>query len=296
MLAAQAIVAGDVEVLIAGGMESMSNAPYLLTQARNGYRMGSGELVDSMIHDGLWDVYNQFHMGAAAEICARVLKISREEQDEYALMSYERAQEAQRSGAFAREIVTVEVPGKALAGSSVAEDEEPKRISLSQLSTLRPAFEKHGSVTAANASSISDGAAALVVMSEEKARILGHKIRARIIACSTYATEPAWFTTAPAKAIQTLLQRTDRSVAAVDLFEINEAFAVCSIAVNRELGLDAKKVNVRGGAVALGHPIGASGARVLTTLIHALEDHDAHCGIASLCIGGGEAVALMVER
>ena len=296
MLAAQAIIAGDADVLVAGGMESMSNAPYLLTKARTGYRMGPAELVDSMIHDGLWDVYNQFHMGAAAEICARMLKISRQEQDEYALMSYERARQAQSSGAAAREIVPVEVPGHSLASVTVAEDEEPKRMSLANLSNLRPAFEKHGSVTAGNASSISDGAAALVVMSEEKARILGLRAMAKIIGYTTYATEPAWFTTAPAKAIQALLQRTDRSVAGVDLFEINEAFAVCSIAVNRELGLDPKKVNVRGGAVALGHPIGASGARILTTLIQALENFDARCGVASLCIGGGEAVALMVER
>jgi acetyl-CoA C-acetyltransferase len=296
MLAAQAIIAGDAEALVAGGMESMSNAPYLLTKARTGYRMGSGELVDSMIHDGLWDVYNQFHMGAAAEICARMLKISREEQDEYALMSYERARQAQNSGAAAREIVPVEVPGHALASVTVSEDEEPKRISLANFSNLRPAFEKHGSVTAGNASSISDGAAALVVMSEEKARILGLRALVKIIGYTTYATEPAWFTTAPAKAIQALLQRTDRGVTGVDLFEINEAFAVCSIAVNRELGLDPNKVNVRGGAVALGHPIGASGARILTTLIHTLEDLDARCGIASLCIGGGEAVAMMVQR
>jgi acetyl-CoA C-acetyltransferase len=296
MLAAQAIVTGDADVVVAGGMESMSNAPYLLMKGRTGYRLGSGELVDSMIHDGLWDVYNQFHMGVAGEICARMLKIGREEQDEYALISYERARKAQDEGAFTREIVAVTVPQDSLEDVIVAEDEEPKRINRSNLQNLKPAFEKHGSITAGNASSISDGAAALVVMSEEKAQILGLKPMAKIIGFTTYATEPAWFTTAPAKAIQALLQRTDRSVAAVDLFEINEAFAVCSIAVNRELGLDPNKVNVRGGAVALGHPIGASGARLLVTLIHALEDHGLTTGVTSLCIGGGEAVAMMIER
>ncbi|MGH7816446.1 MAG: thiolase family protein [Candidatus Binatia bacterium] len=296
MLAAQAIVTGDAEVVVAGGMENMSGAPYLLLKARSGYRMGSGELVDSMIHDGLWDVYNQFHMGAAAEICARMLKIGREEQDDYALMSYERAQRAQDEGAFAREIVSVNVPHHAVADATVSEDEAPRRAQRASLPSLKPAFEKHGSVTAGNASSISDGAAALVVMSDAKAQILGLKPMARIVGFTTYATEPAWFTTAPAKAIQSLLQRTDRSVAEVDLFEINEAFAVGSIAVNRELGLDPNKVNVRGGAVALGHPIGASGARILTTLIHALEDLDLSTGVASLCIGGGEAIAMMIER
>ena len=296
MLAAQAIVAGDAEVVVAGGMENMSGAPYLLLKARSGYRMGSGELVDSMIHDGLWDVYNQFHMGAAAEICARMLKIGREEQDDYALMSYERAQRAQDQGAFAREIVTVNMPHNAVSDATVSQDEEPRRAQRASLPSLKPAFEKHGSVTAGNASSISDGAAALVVMSDAKAQILGLKTRARIVGFTTYATEPAWFTTAPAKAIQALLHRTDRSVAEVDLFEINEAFAVGSIAVNRELGLDPNKVNVRGGAVALGHPIGASGARILTTLIHALEDMDLSTGVASLCIGGGEAIAMMIER
>jgi acetyl-CoA C-acetyltransferase len=296
MLAAQAIVAGDADVVVAGGMESMSNAPYLLMKARAGYRLGSGELLDSMIHDGLWDVYNQFHMGAAAEICARMLKIGRAEQDEYAMISYERARKAQDEGAFAREIVAVTVPHNSLEEVTVSEDEEPKCINRSNLQGLKPAFEKDGSVTAGNASSISDGAAALVVMSDEQAQILGLKPMAKILGFTSYGTEPAWFTTAPAKAIQSLLRRTDRSLAQVDLFEINEAFAVCSIAVHRELGLDPNRVNVRGGAVALGHPIGASGARLLVTLIHALEDHRLATGIVSLCIGGGEAVAMMIER
>jgi acetyl-CoA C-acetyltransferase len=296
MLAAQAIMVGDAEVIVAGGMESMSNAPYLLPKARTGYRLGPGELVDSMIHDGLWDVYNQFHMGAAGEICARVLKISRAEQDDFALLSYERARKAQMNGQFEREIVAVRPRQEGEDYPILEEDEEPKRLDVLKLPNLKPSFEKHGTITAGNASSISDGAAAVVVMDQDRAHALGLKPLARIAGYSSYGTEPAWFTTAPAKAITALLQRTDRSVGAVDLFEINEAFAVCSVAVNRELGLDVAKVNVRGGAVALGHPIGASGARILTTLLYALEDLDLGCGVASLCIGGGEAVAMMVER
>jgi acetyl-CoA C-acetyltransferase len=296
MLAAQAIMVGDAEVIVAGGMESMSNAPYLLPKARTGYRLGPGELVDSMIHDGLWDVYNKFHMGAAGEICARVLKISRAEQDDFALLSYERARKAQMNGQFEREIVAVRPRQEGEDYPILEEDEEPKRLDVLKLPNLKPSFEKHGTITAGNASSISDGAAAVVVMDQDRAHALGLKPLARIAGYSSYGTEPAWFTTAPAKAITALLQRTDRSVGAVDLFEINEAFAVCSVAVNRELGLDVAKVNVRGGAVALGHPIGASGARILTTLLYALEDLDLGCGVASLCIGGGEAVAMMVER
>jgi acetyl-CoA C-acetyltransferase len=293
MLAAQAIMVGDAEVIVAGGMESMSNAPYLLTKARTGYRLGSGELVDSMIHDGLWDVYNQFHMGTAGELCARTLKISREEQDEFAAASYQRAQRAQAEEAFRRELI--HLPADA-AGDFVSEDEEPKRVNFSKLAQLKPSFEKNGTITAGNASSISDGAAAVVLMSEEKARHLHLEPLAKIVVQTSYGTDPAWFTTAPAKAIARLMERSGRSLQSVDLFEINEAFAVVSIAVNRELGLDPAKVNVRGGAVALGHPIGASGARILTTLLYALEDLDLRCGVASLCIGGGEAVAMMVER
>jgi acetyl-CoA C-acetyltransferase len=296
MCAAQAIMSGDAKIVVAGGMESMSNAPYLLMKARSGYRLGSGELVDSMIHDGLWDAYNHFHMGAAGEICARELKISREEQDEFAVASYQRAHKAQAEGAFRREIIPVRVPNDSTDRILITEDEEPKRVDFAKLPQLKPSFEKNGTITAGNASSISDGAAAVVVMSENKARMLGLKPMAKIIGYTTYATDPAWFTTAPSKAIASLLERTGRDVAAVDLFEINEAFAVCSMAVNRELGLDPAKVNVRGGAVALGHPIGASGARILTTLLHALEDLHLRCGVASLCIGGGEAVAMMVER
>lgn len=296
MLATQAIVSGDAEVVVAGGMESMSNAPYLLTKARTGYHMGHGELVDSMIRDGLWDVYNQFHMGEAAEICADTLGISREDQDQFAVLSYRRALEALQRGEFRREIVSVPVSQRDGADQLVEEDEEPKRVSLERLPTLKPAFRKDGRVTAGNASSISDGAAALVVMLEEKAKALRLNPLARIVNYGSFATDPAWFTTAPVHAISTLLKKTGRKITDVDLFEINEAFAVCSIAVNRELGLNPDRVDVRGGAVALGHPIGASGARILTTLIHALEDMNLTTGVASLCIGGGEAVAMMIER
>jgi acetyl-CoA C-acetyltransferase len=296
MLANQAIVAGDADVVLAGGMESMSNAPYLLTRARGGYRLGHGELVDSMIRDGLWDVYHQFHMGEAAEICGETLNISREQQDEFSATSYRRALEAQQRGHFKREITPVPVSRDRAAEQMVFEDEEPKRLRIDRLPKLNPAFKSNGTITPGNASSISDGAAALVVMSAEKADALGIKPLARILGYSSFATEPAMFTTAPSQAILALLKKCRCDIAGVDLFEINEAFAVASIAVNRELSLDPDKVNVRGGAVALGHPIGASGARILTTLIHALEDLDLGKGVASLCIGGGEAVAMMIER
>jgi acetyl-CoA C-acetyltransferase len=296
MLANQAILSGDADVVVAGGMESMSNAPYLLMKARNGYRMGHGELIDSMIRDGLWDVYNQFHMGEAAELCAATLGISREEQDQFAVSSYRRVQQAQQRGDFKREIVAVPLSQREGNDRLITEDEEPQRVSLERLPTLKPAFKTAGSVTAGNASSISDGAAALVVMLEEKAKTLGLTPRARIVNYGSFATDPAWFTTAPVHAISALLKKSGRQISDVDLFEINEAFAACSIAVNRKLALDPDRVDVRGGAVALGHPIGASGARILTTLIHSLEDLNLTTGVASLCIGGGEAVAMMVER
>jgi acetyl-CoA C-acetyltransferase len=260
MLATQAIVSGDAEVVVAGGMESMSNAPYLLTKARTGYHMGHGELVDSMIRDGLWDVYNQFHMGEAAEVCADTLGISREDQDQFAVLSYRRALEAQQRGEFRREIVSVPVSHRDGADQLVEEDEEPKRVSLERLPTLKPAFRKGGRVTAGNASSISDGAAALVVMLEEKAKALRLNPLARIVNYGSFATDPAWFTTAPVHAISTLLKKTGRKITDVDLFEINEAFAVCSIAVNRELGLNPDRVNVRGGA-GIGSSYRRSGAR-----------------------------------
>lgn len=295
MLAAQAIRLGEAEVVVAGGMESMSNAPYLLERARSGYRMGHGTLVDSLITDGLWDVYNDFHMGVAADLCAGKFKISREEQDEFAATSYRRAQAAQERGDFSKEIVPVTVSHRNKE-VVVAEDEEIGKFDLTKMKALRPAFGKEGTVTAGNASSISDGAAAVVVISHEKAVELGVKPLARIVGSVSAAREPEWFTLAPARAIATLLSKSGCAVTDIDLFEINEAFSAASIAVNRELHLDPKNVNVRGGAVALGHPIGASGARILTTLIHTLTDLNKKRGIASLCIGGGEAVAMLVER
>ena len=296
MLAAQAIWLGEAEVVVAGGMENMTNAPYLLPKARDGYRMGHGALVDSMIKDGLWDVYNDFHMGAAAELCAKKFAISRTEQDEFAGLSYRRAQAAQRDGSFAKEIVSVVTAVRNHQEHVVTEDEEVGKFDLEKMKSLRPAFREDGTVTAGNASSISDGAAALVVMSQGKASELGIQPLVRIKSCSSTSREPEWFTLAPAQAITTLLKQRGDSLTDVDLFEINEAFAVASIAVNRELGLNPERVNVRGGAIALGHPIGASGARILTTLIHTMNDLGKRQGIAALCIGGGEAVAMMVER
>lgn len=295
MLAAQAIGLGDAEVIVAGGMESMSNAPYLLEKARRGYRMGHGQIVDSMIKDGLWDVYNDFHMGSAAELCAQKFNFTREETDRFAVTSYSRALEAQRTGAFEDEIVPVRVDqGRQVI--EVTEDEEPARFDANKIASLKPIFREGGTVTAANASAISDGAAAMVVMSGEKAKALKMTPLVKIVSYSSSAQEPEWFTTAPVLAIKTLLQKTQCSISDVDLFEINEAFSTASMAVNRELGLNPEKVNIRGGAVALGHPIGASGAIILATLIHALKSLDKRRGVASLCIGGGEAVAMMVER
>jgi acetyl-CoA C-acetyltransferase len=296
MLAAQAILLGEAEVVVAGGMENMTNAPYLLPKARGGYRMGDGALVDSMIKDGLWDVYNDFHMGAAAELCAKKFAISRQEQDEFAARSYKRAQTAQRGGDFAKEIVSVVASARDRQEHTVTEDEELSKFDLKKMKLLRPAFRDDGTVTAGNASSISDGAAALVVMSQRKASEFGIQPLVRIKGWSSTSREPEWFTIAPAQAIAKMLKQSGNSLADIDLLEINEAFAVASIAVNRELGLNPETVNVRGGAIALGHPLGASGARILTTLIHAMNDLDKRQGIASLCIGGGEAVAMMVER
>jgi len=290
-----AILAGEYDVAVAGGMESMSNAPYLLDKARTGYRMGHGVLVDSMIKDGLWDPYGDKHMGSCAEMCVAKYSFTREEQDAFSLESYRRAQEASRTGLFADELVPVEVPGKKGASVVVDSDDEPFAAPLDKMGSLKPAFQKDGSVTAANSSKINDGAAALVIASEEKAIAGGWKPIARLVAWCGVAQEPEWFTTAPIGAVRKLLERTVLSVSDVDLWEINEAFAAVAMAAIRELGLDHAKVNVRGGAVALGHPIGASGARILTTLVHALRREGRKRGVAAICIGGGEATAMLVE-
>jgi acetyl-CoA C-acetyltransferase len=290
-----AIQAGEYEVAVAGGMESMSNAPYLLDKARTGLRMGNATLVDSMIKDGLWDPYADKHMGNCAELCVAKYHFTREEQDAFSLESYRRAQNATKTGLFADEIAPVEVAQKKGDPLRIDADEEPFSAPLEKMPTLKPAFQKDGTVTAANSSKINDGAAALVVTSEEKAKAKGWKPIARIVGYTSVAQAPEWFTTAPIGAIQKLLAKTGLAVEDIDLFEINEAFAAVAMAAIKELSLDPAKVNLRGGAVALGHPIGASGARILTTLIHALRREGRKRGIAAICIGGGEASAMLVE-
>lgn len=296
MLAAQAIRAGDAEIFVAGGMESMSNVPYLLPGARDGYRLFNKSVVDGMVHDGLWDPYNDYHMGNAGDLCARECGISRERQDEFAAHSYRLAQNSITEGLFANEIVPVSVPQRKGDPIIVDKDEEPFRGNIQKLPSLRAAFTKDGTVTAGNAPSINDGAAALVVMSREQADARGIKPLATIKGYAGYAQAPEWFTTAPAGAMQKLLDKTGTAVGDVDLWEINEAFAVVALANQDKLGIASDRINVRGGAVALGHPIGCSGARVLVTLLYALESLGKKRGVASLCLGGGEAVALMIER
>jgi acetyl-CoA C-acetyltransferase len=276
-------------------MENMSLAPHYVQNNRMGTKMGDWTLKDGMVMDGLWDPYHDYHMGAAAELCARECKIDREAQDAFATESYKRAQAAIASGAFKGEIVPVEIPQRKGDPVVVDTDEEPGRVKFDRIAGLRPAFDREGSVTAANASSINDGAAAVLVMSADEAKRRGLKPMARIVAQASAAQAPEWFTTAPNKAIRKALEKAKLTTGDIDLYEINEAFAVVSIANNQLLELDAAKVNVRGGAVALGHPIGASGARVLVTLLYAMMAEGAKRGLASLCIGGGEAAALVVE-
>ena len=295
MLASQAIQTGDASVIVAGGMESMTQAPYLLPKARDGYRLGHADIVDSMIIDGLWDVYNDRHMGNCADMCAEKYSFSREEQDAFTKESYTRAQRAQSEGKFADEIVSVEVKDRRGNVSEVSVDDEPGKADFEKMTKLKPAFGKEGTVTAANASKINDGAAALVVLDENKGAELKVKPVARILAQASVAQEPEWFTTAPVGAIQKVLKKAGLEMSDIDLFEINEAFSNVAMAAMKELDISHDVVNVNGGAVALGHPIGASGARILVTLLHAMKTRDAKRGLAAICIGGGEASALIVE-
>ncbi|MEZ0391728.1 MAG: acetyl-CoA C-acyltransferase [Pseudobdellovibrionaceae bacterium] len=295
MLASDNIALGNTKIAIAGGQENMTLAPHLLENSRSGYRMGPTQVVDSMIKDGLWDPYNNWHMGNAAELCATEYKFTREQQDEFAINSYKKAQAAQASGAFKNEIAPVEYQDK--KGTVVLDkDEEPGNAKFDKMPGLRPAFDKEGTITAANASKINDGAAALVLMSETEAKKRGVKPLATVVAHGTFAQDPKWFTTAPVGAIKAALKKANLKASDIDLWEINEAFSNVTMAAMKELEIPAEKVNVHGGAVAIGHPIGASGARLLTTLCYALQTHNKRYGLATLCIGGGEAVALIVER
>ncbi len=296
IMASQAIVLEEARIVVAGGMENMTRAPYLLEKARQGYRLGHAELVDSLVKDGLWDVYNNFHMGSGGELCAAKYRLTRRELDDFALESYRRAREAIASGAFKQEIVPIDVPQRKGSAVTISEDEEPNRVDLAKMRELKPAFQDNGVLTVGNSPACNDGAAALIVMAEEEAARLGLVPMARIVGYAGAALAPEWFTIAPIDAIRRVLKQTGMAIGDIDLFEINEAFSAVSLAINRELGLDEKKVNVNGGAVALGHPIGATGARILTTLVHAMAARGATCGLAALCIGGGEALAMIVER
>jgi acetyl-CoA C-acetyltransferase len=294
MSAAQAISLGEAKIMIAGGMENMSLSPYILDRARSGYRLGNGNLIDLMVADGLWDPHKNIHMGSCAEICAREHKISRERQDEFAKNSYDKAIAAIKDGKFKAEIVPVVMKGRK-GEVSVDTDEEPANVNFEKMASLKPAFDKEGTITAANASKINDGASAVMVMSHEESLRRGMKPLARIVGYTTYSQEPEWFTTAPASAVQKLLRRIDWKVSDVDLWELNEAFAVVGLVNMDLLSLDPKKVNVFGGAVALGHPIGSSGCRIVVTLLSALRDRGAKRGVVGICNGGGEATAMAVE-
>ncbi|KAF0153412.1 MAG: acetyl-CoA C-acetyltransferase [Ignavibacteria bacterium] len=295
MLAHQAIFCGDADVIIAGGMESMSNAPYILQNARNGYRLGNATIYDTLIKDGLWDVYNNIHMGSCAEVCAKDFTITRNDVDTFAINSYKNALSAIDAGKFINEITPVSISQKK-GTIKVDTDEEPSKVNFDKIPELRPAFEKDGVITAANASKLNDGASALLLMSEEKAIQLGLTPLFEVIAQASAAKAPLYFSTAPADAIIKVLAKAKLGLADIDLFEINEAFAVVSIAVSKILRLDNSKINVNGGAIALGHPIGASGARILTTLVHEMLKKNANLGLASLCIGGGEASAVIIKK
>jgi acetyl-CoA C-acetyltransferase len=298
-LAAQAIQTGNSSIVVAGGMESMTNAPYLLPQARKGYRLGNGQVIDSMVWDGLWDIYNDYHMGITGENVAEKYGITREEQDQFAVNSHRKAIAAIKDGRFKSQIVPVELPPKKKGGEPVIfdQDESPREdTTIEVLRSLKPAFKKDGTVTAGNAPGVNDGAAALVVTSARRAQDLGAKPMARIVAQATSGMDPKWVMMAPVGAVRKIWEKTGWKNQDVDLYELNEAFSVQALGVTRELGLNLDKVNVNGGAVAIGHPIGASGARILVTLIYEMIRRDVHRGIAALCLGGGNAVAMAVER
>ncbi len=294
--AAQSIMLGHADVIIAGGMESMSNVPYYLDKARNGYKLGNGTVVDGVIKDGLWDVYNDYHMGNAAENTAREMKITREMQDAFAVESYKRAATAWEENSFADEVVPVEIPQKGKESLWVSRDEEYSKVNFEKIPTLKPVFEKEGTVTAANASTLNDGASALVLMSKEKAEQLGLKPIAKIIGFAEAAQDPKWFTTSPSLAIPKAIKNAGLRPDQIDFYEINEAFSVVSIANNQKLTLNAATVNVWGGAVSLGHPIGCSGARIVTTLIHVLQKNKASVGVTGICNGGGGASSIVIQR
>ena len=296
MLAAQSIALGQADIIIAGGMESMSNVPYYLDKARNGYRLGHGQMIDGLVKDGLWDVYNDYHMGSAAELCATECGFSREEQDAFAISSYKKSQSAQQEGRFSSEIVAIEVKDRKGDITLIDQDEEPFAVKFEKIPGLKPVFQKNGTVTAANASTLNDGAAALVLMSLEKAVELGLKPLAKVLGYADAQQAPEWFTTAPAKAIPLALEKAGIAITDVDYFEINEAFSVVSLANNKEMGLDAEKVNLNGGAVSLGHPLGASGARIVVTLLSVLSQNGGKIGVAGICNGGGGASAIVIEN
>jgi acetyl-CoA C-acetyltransferase len=294
--ATQAIKLGDASVVVAGGMENMSNVPYYLDAARNGYRLGNGVVIDGLVKDGLTDVYHNNHMGNSAELCAKELNISRKEQDDFAIQSYKRSQASWAAGKFNEEIVGVEVPQKKGDPIIVKEDEEYKQVKFDKIPELRPVFQKDGTVTAANASTLNDGAAALVLMNKEKMEKLGLKPIAKVVAYADAEQAPEWFTTAPSKAIPLAVEKAGLKLTDIDFFEINEAFSVVSCANNKLLNLDPEKVNVNGGAVSLGHPLGASGARIIVTLIHVLKQNNGKYGVAGICNGGGGASAVVIEN
>ena len=296
MLGAESIMLGDNDVVVAGGMENMSSVPYYLDKARNGYRLGNGSITDGLVKDGLWDVYKDFHMGSAAELCATECNISREDQDAYAIDSYKRSADAYSKGLFKDEITPVSIPQRGKDPIIMSEDEEYKNVKMEKIPSLKPAFQKDGTVTAANASKLNDGASAVVLMSKAKADALGIKPLAKIRSFADAQQAPEWFTTAPSKALPKAVAKAGLKMSDIEYFEINEAFSVVAIANNKEMKLDPSKVNVNGGAVALGHPLGSSGARIIVTLLSVLKQRNAKIGAAGICNGGGGASAMVIER